>query len=93
MPVPALRRAPRGQAAATAGGCDAGCDDGAVRLTDFWERMEETFGRTYARSWADDQHLAALGGRTVTQALSEGIDTRDVWRAVCLHAQVPAHLR
>jgi hypothetical protein len=55
--------------------------------------MEQTFGRTYARSWADDQHLAALGGRTVAQALAEGTDTRDVWRAVCEHAAVPAHLR
>jgi hypothetical protein len=64
-----------------------------VRLTDFWDRMEQTFGQAYARSWADDQHLATLGGRTATQALAEGIDTRDVWRAVCAHAQVPAHLR
>jgi hypothetical protein len=64
-----------------------------VRLTDFWERMELTFGRAYARSWADDQHLAALGGRTVTEALAAGTDTREVWRAVCTHAPVPADLR
>ena len=64
-----------------------------MRLTDFWERMALTFGPAYARSWADDQHLAALGGRTVTQALAEGTDTRDVWRAVCAHVSVPAHLR
>jgi hypothetical protein len=64
-----------------------------VRLTDFWERMELTFGRAYARSWAEDQHLAALGGRTVSQALADGVDTGRVWRAVCAHAQVPAHLR
>jgi hypothetical protein len=55
--------------------------------------MELTFGRGYARSWAHDQHLAALGGRTVMQALAEGTDTREVWRAVCAHAPVPAHLR
>lgn len=64
-----------------------------MRLTDFWERMELTFGRAYARSWADDQHLAALGGRTVTQALAEGEDTRAVWQAVCAHATVPGYLR
>jgi hypothetical protein len=64
-----------------------------VRLTDFWERMELTFGRAYARSWADDQHLAALAGRTVSEALAEGEDTRAVWRAVCAHAQVPPDLR
>lgn len=66
---------------------------GGVRLTDFWERMDETFGRTYSRSWAEEQHLRALGGRTVTQALTDGEDTKDVWRAVCAHAQVPRHLR
>ena len=64
-----------------------------MRLTDFWERMEATFGAAYARSWADDQHLAALGGRTVNQALDDGEETRTVWRAVCAHAQVPADLR
>ncbi len=64
-----------------------------MRLTDFWERMELTFGRAYARSWADDQHLASLGGRTVTEALAQGEDTRTVWKAVCSHAQVPSDLR
>jgi hypothetical protein len=54
--------------------------------------MELTFGRAYARSWASDQHLAALGGRTVEQALADGEDTRDVWRAVCAHARVPSDL-
>ncbi len=63
-----------------------------MRLTDFWERMHELLGSTYARSWAADQHLAALGGRTVEEALAEGVDTRSVWRAVCQHVDVPAHL-
>jgi len=63
-----------------------------VRLTDFWERMDLTFGRAYARSWASDQHLSSLGGRTVEEALAAGENTRDVWRAVCAHAQVPHDL-
>lgn len=63
-----------------------------MRLTDFWERMELTFGPAYARSWAADQHLAALGGRTVEQALAQGEHTKDVWRAVCEHAAVPPQL-
>jgi len=63
-----------------------------VRAADFWERMELTFGRAYARSWAADQHLAALGGRTVDEALAQGEDTRTVWRAVCAHAAVPRDL-
>lgn len=64
-----------------------------MRLTDFWDRMESTFGAAYARSWAMDQHLAGLGGRTVVEALAEGTDTREVWRAVCAHAPVRADLR
>jgi len=54
--------------------------------------MDLTFGRAYARSWASDQHLSSLGGRTVEEALAAGENTRDVWRAVCAHAQVPHDL-
>lgn len=64
-----------------------------MRLGDFWERMQLTFGSLYARSWAEDQHLAALDGRTVMQALADGEDTLVVWRAVCAHHPVPNDLR
>jgi len=53
-----------------------------MRLTDFWERMEQALGSAYARSWASDFHVADLQGRTVDQALAEGEDTLAVWRAV-----------
>jgi hypothetical protein len=53
-----------------------------MRLTDFWERMENALGAGYARSWAADVHLASLEGRTAAQALEDGIDTQVVWRAV-----------
>jgi hypothetical protein len=53
-----------------------------VRLTDFWDRMEQALGAGYARSWAADFHVPALGGRTVDEALSQGEDTQAVWRAV-----------
>jgi hypothetical protein len=44
--------------------------------------MEKQFGAAYADSYARDQVLATLGGRTVHQALKDGDDTKDVWRAV-----------
>ncbi len=47
----------------------------AVRLTDFWERMETVFGPAYARSWAHDVVLPVLG-LTVDEAIDSGIDTR-----------------
>ncbi len=64
----------------------------AVRLTDFWERMGEVFGPAYAQSWARDVVLPGLG-LTAQQAIDAGIDTRDVWRAVCETTDVPGVLR
>ena len=61
-----------------------------VRLSEFWKRMESTFGATYARSYAADQVLATLGGRTVDRALAEGVDAKAVWRAVCEATNAPA---
>jgi hypothetical protein len=64
-----------------------------MRLTDFWERMEARFGRTYADSVARDQMIGRLGNRTVHQALAEGEDPKDVWRAVCEHFDIPVRER
>jgi hypothetical protein len=64
-----------------------------VRLTVFWERMRAQFGESYADSVAKDYVLASLGGRTVNQALAEGIDVKAVWRAVCDAFDVPERLR
>ncbi|MDP9416629.1 MAG: DUF3046 domain-containing protein [Actinomycetota bacterium] len=62
-----------------------------MRLTDFWQRMHEHFG-PQAEPYASDQVLGELGGRTVTQALADGDDAREVWRAVCRAAVVPKRL-
>jgi hypothetical protein len=64
-----------------------------VRLTVFWERMREQFGDSYSRSVAKDFVLAGLGGRTVDQALADGVDAKTVWRAVCEAFDVPERLR
>jgi tRNA A22 N-methylase len=66
-----------------------------VRLTDFWERLEQVFGPAYARSVAHDQVIAGLGGRTIEQALAAGEETLRVWRAVvaAYPDRVPAKLR
>lgn len=63
-----------------------------VRLTDFWERMDAVLGPAYARSWAHDVVLAGLGC-TVDEAIATGVDTKEIWRAVCAQADVPATLR
>ena len=43
-----------------------------VRLTEFWNRMRAQFGDVYADSVAKDYVLAALGSRTVNQAIADG---------------------
>jgi tRNA A22 N-methylase len=66
-----------------------------VRLTDFWERLEQVFGAGYAHSVAYDQVIAGLGGRTIQQALAAGEETVVVWRAVvaAYPDRVPSKLR
>ncbi len=64
-----------------------------MRLTEFWARMEQRFGSAYAASYAKDQVLPELGGRTVEEALAQGEGAKQVWRAVCDATQAPASER
>ena len=66
-----------------------------MRLTDFWDRLEQVFGPGYAQSVAEDQVLPQLDGRTIRQALAQGEVTVTVWRAVvaAFPDRVPAKLR
>jgi hypothetical protein len=68
-------------------------DNEQVRITEFWRRMETQFGSGYADSYARDQVLRELGGRTVHEALRAGDDIKAVWRAVCVAANVPERER
>jgi DUF3046 family protein len=47
----------------------------------------------YAQSVAQDYVLAGLGGRTIMQALDDGADAKEIWRAVCAAFNVPERLR
>lgn len=53
-----------------------------MREREFWELLEEVFGRGYGRALAHDQQLTKLGGRTVVEALGDGAEPRVVERAV-----------
>jgi len=55
--------------------------------------MERHLGPAYAASWARDQVLGSLGGRTVQEALEAGVDPKAVWRAVCDALELPARER
>jgi Protein of unknown function (DUF3046) len=64
-----------------------------MRHTEFWARMEQALGRAYARSWAEQQVMSSLGGRTVVEALEAGEPPRQVWRAVWERLELPASER
>lgn len=63
-----------------------------MRLTDFWQRMTAHFGPDYVSSVAQDHVMAALGGRTVLEAIDDGIATKQIWKAVCETFDVPYSL-
>ncbi|PRC47859.1 DUF3046 domain-containing protein [Mycobacterium sp. ITM-2017-0098] len=60
-----------------------------MRLTEFQELVKGQFGAVRASSMLVDHVLTALGGRTAEQAIEEGVDPRDVWRALCADFDVP----
>ncbi|MEU9844331.1 DUF3046 domain-containing protein [Actinomadura sp. NPDC048032] len=64
-----------------------------MRLTLFWDRMNQQFGEHYAESVAKDYVMAELGGRTIEQALADGESAKKVWQAVVATFDVPATLR
>lgn len=60
-----------------------------MRLTEFNELVDRQFGAVRGQSILVDHVLTSLGGRTAEQAIEEGIDPRDVWRALCADFDVP----
>lgn len=60
-----------------------------MRLTEFSELVERQFGAARASSMLVDHVLSDLGGRTPEQAIEDGVDPRDVWRALCADFDVP----
>ena len=64
-----------------------------MRLTVFWDRMNQQFGESYAQSVAKDHVMAELGGRTIEQALTDGEPAKKVWQAVVATFDVPSALR
>ncbi|NEG95820.1 DUF3046 domain-containing protein [Bifidobacterium sp. SMB2] len=56
---------------------------------EFWQLLEEVFGRSYGRSLSRDQSLDALDSMTVVEALDAGVEPRVVWNVLCDHMDVP----
>lgn len=60
-----------------------------MRLTEFHELVTVRFGAAYGASVLADHALTGFDGRTGTQAIEDGVDPRDVWRALCVDFDVP----
>ncbi|GAA4641826.1 DUF3046 domain-containing protein [Gordonia humi] len=60
-----------------------------MRLTEFAELTDLEFGRRRADAMLNDHVLVELGGRTGAQAIEDGVDPREVWRALCREFDVP----
>jgi hypothetical protein len=60
-----------------------------MRLTEFGDLVNERFGSVRGSSLLVDHVLSVLGGRTAAQAIEDGVDPRDVWRALCADFDVP----
>lgn len=56
---------------------------GIVKEREFWQLLEEVFGRVYGRSLSRDQHLPKLHGMTAVEALASGEEPRVVWNVLC----------
>ena len=63
-----------------------------MRLTDFWQRLETRSVPAYAAVLgARPRRSTGLGGRTVDEAIADGVETVLIWRAV--HAELALHPR
>jgi hypothetical protein len=51
--------------------------------------MEAELGPAYAQVWAQQQVIAALGGRTVDGALAAGVTPKQVWWAAAEVLGIP----
>ena len=60
-----------------------------MRLTEFHELVDGQFGAVRGASLLVDHVLTSLGGRTPAQAIQDGVEPRDVWRALCADFDVP----
>ena len=70
-------------------GDDGGCQTGAVRLSEFWRLMDDEFGSGYSRVLARSHAIHAMHDRSADEALEEGVEPREVWRALCADLEVP----
>jgi len=63
-----------------------------MRRSEFLRAVDVEFGAR-ASSLLHDLVLNALGGRTSSEALADGVPPREIWLALCEETDVPADRR
>lgn len=61
--------------------------------TELWRRMAEHLPPGRMEIWADSIVLSELGGRTVVEAMADGMAYATIWRAVWAMLELPATYR
>lgn len=54
-----------------------------------WARLLEHLGPGYYRVWASQHAIAALGSRSVVEAIEAGESFKVIWRAVWAELELP----
>ena len=54
-----------------------------MRISDLRERLMHSFGDAWASSFSTDIAISELGSRSVNEALADGYEPQEIWRAVC----------
>ena len=54
-----------------------------MRISDLRGRLTLSFGDSWASSFSTDIAISELGSRTVNEALTDGYEPDEVWKAVC----------
>jgi hypothetical protein len=62
-----------------------------MKLSEFWLAVSDEFGDGYGRVITHDLVLGEIGGLTAEQAIAAGVNTREIWLALCKAADVPAN--
>lgn len=60
-----------------------------MREADLRARLDRHLGSGYSLMWSDTVVLAALGQRTVTQALDGGVPCKRIWLAAWEALELP----
>jgi hypothetical protein len=54
-----------------------------MRISDLRERIELSFGVDWAASFSKDIAISELWSRSVDEALRDGYEPHEIWKALC----------